>query len=44
MLGEEIAARPFVKAHNNAAIVAATGRNRGSVERKYMNASAVLVR
>lgn len=44
MLGEELAGRSFVKAHHNAAIVAATGRSRGSVERKYMNVSAVLVR
>jgi hypothetical protein len=44
MLGEELAGHPYVKAHHNAAIVAATGRSRGSVERKYMNVSAVLVR
>ena len=44
MLGEELADRPYVKAQHNAAIVAATGRTRGSVERKYMNVSAVLVR
>lgn len=44
MLGEELADRPYVKARHNAAIVAATGRSRGSVERKFMNVSAVLVR
>jgi hypothetical protein len=44
MLGDELAGRPFVKAHRNAAIVAMTGRSRGSVERKHMNVSAVLTR
>lgn len=44
MLGEELAGRHYVKAHHNAAIVAKTGRSKGSVERKYMNVSAVLVR
>jgi hypothetical protein len=42
MLGDELAGRDFVKAHHNAAIVAATGRSRGSVEFKYQNVSAVL--
>ena len=44
MLGEELAGSPYVKAHHNAAIVAATGRSRGSVERKYQNVSAVLTK
>ena len=44
MLGEELAGRAYVKAHHNAAIVAATARTRGSVERKHMNVSAVLTR
>jgi hypothetical protein len=44
MLAEEIDGCLFVKSHHNAAIVAATGLTRGSVERKYMNVSAVLVR
>jgi hypothetical protein len=44
MLGEELAGRSYKKAHHNSAIVAATGRSRGSVERKYMNVSAVLMR
>ncbi|MDR3422860.1 MAG: DUF3883 domain-containing protein [Xanthobacteraceae bacterium] len=44
MLGEELAGRPYVKAHHNAGIVAATGRSRGSVERKHQNVSAVLTK
>ncbi len=32
-----------MKARHNAEIVALTGRTRGSVERKYMNISAVLM-
>ena len=35
---------PFVKARHYEAIVAATGRTKGSVERKYMNISATLER
>jgi hypothetical protein len=44
MLGEELAGRPYVKAHHNAGLVAATGRSRGSVERKHQNVSAVLTK
>jgi hypothetical protein len=44
MLGDEIARRPYVKAYHNAALVAQTGRSRGSVEFKYQNVSAVLER
>ncbi len=42
MLGEELAGRPYVKAHHNAGLVQLTGRSRGSVEFKYANVSAVL--
>ena len=42
MLGEEMAGRPYVKANHRRAIVEQTGRSEGSVERKYMNVSAVL--
>jgi hypothetical protein len=44
MLGNELARQPYVKAHHNAALVAQTGRTRGSVEFKYQNISAVLER
>ena len=44
MLGEEMAGRPYVKAHHRRTIVEQTGRSEGSVERKYMNVSAVLIR
>jgi hypothetical protein len=44
MLGDELARRPYVKAYHNAALVAQTGRSRGSVEFKYQNVSAVLER
>jgi uncharacterized protein DUF3883 len=42
MLGEEVAGRPYVKRRHRRAIVEQTGRSEGSVERKYMNVSAVL--
>jgi hypothetical protein len=42
MLGDELAGRPYVKSDHNAAMVARTGRTRGSVEFKYQNISAVL--
>jgi hypothetical protein len=42
MLADEMAGRPFVKRHQNAAVVAEIGRTRGSVEFKYQNVSAVL--
>lgn len=43
MLAEEIAGTSFVKSHHNSALQLLTGRNRGSIERKHMNISAVLV-
>jgi len=44
MLSNELARQPYVKAQHNAALVAQTGRTRGSVEFKYQNISAVLER
>ena len=44
MLGEEMAGRGDVKAHHRRAIVERTGCWQGSVERKYMNVSAVLIK
>jgi hypothetical protein len=44
MFGEEMAGRAYVKAHHRRAIVEHTGRSEGSVERKYMNVSAVLIK
>jgi hypothetical protein len=44
MLGEELAGREYVKAHHNDALQKLTGRNRGSIERKHMNISAVMER
>ncbi len=43
MLADEIAGRPYVKSHHNAALRERIGRTAGSVERKHMNISAVLV-
>jgi len=43
MLAEELAGRPYVKSHHNAALREKIGRLPGSVERKHMNISAVLV-
>lgn len=42
MLVDEIAGRPYVKSHHNAALQAKIGRTAGSIERKHMNISAVL--
>jgi hypothetical protein len=44
MLAKEISGEHYVKAHHNAALQSQTGRNRGSIERKYMNISAVMER
>lgn len=44
MLGEELAGRPYVKASHRRAVVEQTGRSEPSVERKYMNVSAVLMK
>jgi len=44
MLGEEMADRSYVKAHHRRAVVERIGRSEGSVERKYMNVSAVLMK
>jgi hypothetical protein len=44
MLGDDLAGRPYVKSYHNAAMVAQTGRSRGSVEFKYQNISVVLER
>lgn len=43
MLADELAGRPYVKSHHNAALRERIGRTAGSVERKHMNISAVLV-
>jgi hypothetical protein len=43
MLADELAGRPYVKAHHNAALRERIGRTAGSVERKHMNISAVLI-
>ena len=43
MLADELAGRPYVKSHHNAALREKIGRTAGSVERKHMNISAVLV-
>lgn len=43
MLADELAGRPYVKSHHNAALRERIGRTPGSVERKHMNISAVLV-
>lgn len=42
MRAQYLRGEPFVKARHYEAIVAATGRSKGSVERKYMNISAAL--
>jgi len=44
MLGEELAGRDYVKASHRRAVVERIGRSEGSVERKYMNVSAVLMK
>lgn len=43
MLGEELAGRPYVKAEHWRSIMAQIGRSKGSVERKYINVSHVLM-
>jgi hypothetical protein len=42
MLTDELAGRPYVKAHHRASLMAQLGRTDGSVEFKHMNVSAVL--
>lgn len=42
MLASELAGTDYVKAHHNSALQLVTGRNRGSIERKHMNISAVM--
>ena len=42
MLGEELAKRPYVKAHHRAVLMQQTGRSAASVEFKHRNISAVL--
>ena len=44
MLNEEKAGRPYVKARHREAVSHLIGRSDGSVERKYMNVSAVLTK
>lgn len=44
MLALELAGKEFVKAHRNAALQAATGRSKGSIEFKHQNISAVLLK
>lgn len=43
MLGDELAGRPYVKSHHNAALRQVVHRKPGSIERKHQNISAVLV-
>ena len=43
MLADELAGRPYVKRHHNAALREKIDRTPGSVERKHMNISAVLI-
>jgi len=43
MLADELAGRPYVKSHHNAALRERFGRTAGSIERKHMNISAVLI-
>ena len=42
MLADELAGRSYIKAHHNKALQDLTGRDRGSIERKHQNISAVL--
>lgn len=42
MLGDELAKRPYVKAHHRQALMKITGRSAASVEFKHRNISAVL--
>ncbi|TIN95540.1 MAG: hypothetical protein E5Y06_12375 [Mesorhizobium sp.] len=43
MLGDELAQRPYVKAHHRAGLLQRIGRSAGSIERKHQNISAVLM-
>jgi len=43
MLADELAGRQYVKSHHNAVLREKIGRTAGSVERKHMNISAVLI-
>jgi Domain of unknown function (DUF3883) len=43
MLAIELAGASYVKSHHNSALQLLTGRNRGSIERKHMNISAVMM-
>lgn len=43
MLADEIAGRHYVKSHHNASLRERIGRTAGSIERKHMNISAVLI-
>jgi hypothetical protein len=42
MLGDELAKRPYVKAHHRAVLMQQTGRSAASVEFKHRNISAIL--
>lgn len=42
MLGDELAQRPYVKAHHRVALMQMTGRSAASIEFKHRNISAVL--
>ena len=44
MLAMELSCQKYVKSHHNSSLQHLTGRKRGSIERKHMNISAVLVR
>ena len=44
MLALELARKPYVKSHRNAALQQLTGRSHGSIEFKHQNISAVLVK
>ena len=44
MLASELTGQPYVKSHHNEALQREIGRSRGSIEFKYQNISAVLLR
>lgn len=44
MLADELAGQSYIKSRHNEALQKLTGRNRGSIERKHMNISAVMER
>lgn len=44
MLAKELAGESYVKSHHNDTLQKMTGRQRGSIERKHMNVSAVMER